>query len=489
LADYVLLLRRGQAGIVRTTIDPEIQAAVSQTVEQRAGEYLRMGIDGVGVVVIDVTSSSMAALVGSIDPRDRRTGCVNTILARRQPGSLLKPFIYTAAFGQGLLTPDGVVYDVPTAWGGYHPRNLDRDFLGAISAARALVLSRNVPAVGLLDRVGHRRMAESFRQLGLSWPAAKERYGLSLALGTAEVSLLDITNAYAALARLGRYSPLQVFSEQHPTQSVQVFSPEATYLVLRALGASKGTEPAKLIWKTGTSWQYRDAWAVALTPKYVVGIWCGKLSGKSHSALIGRNTAQPLAMEIARRVSAGKAASWPMPAAVRTRTVCAVSGAPPTAACSRVLEAEYIPGTSGDLPCALHRFSGDGPARRVVTVWPKNAAVFLAKPAEKQVETVTPTLSIRCPVNGAEYVLADPPAGSGNRLDFSAQGGGDMGQVFWFLNDRLTAVTTGRESFPWPMSPGVYKLIACDDRGQAAAIAFRVDTRQVLRASAKIGRP
>lgn len=98
---------------------------------------------------------------------------------------------------------------------------------------------------------------------------------MSLALGTAEVSLLDITNAYAALARLGRYHLLQVFSEPLPTQPVQVFSPEATYLVLRALGGSQETEPAKLIWKTGTSWQYRDAWAVALTPKYVVGglVW------------------------------------------------------------------------------------------------------------------------------------------------------------------------------------------------------------------------
>ncbi len=471
-SDYVLAFRRGQGGIIRTTLNPDIHAVVSETLARHARDHLQMGIDGTAVVVIDVLSGSLAAMIGSINPRDHQTGLVNAALAKRQPGSLLKPFIYAAAFDLGILTPNAVVYDTPAAWGEYRPRNMDRDFLGPIPAFRALSLSRNIPAVRLLDQIGTRRMVGEIKQLGFNVPGAEERCGLSLALGTAEVSLVDIANAYAALARLGRFQPLRVFSEEDRDRGIQVFSPGASYLLLRALGAARPEEPAQLVWKTGTSWQYRDAWAVAMTPKHVVAVWCGKLCGKGHSALIGLRTAQPLALEITHEISSNRISSWPCPAAVRTRTVCALSGLPAAAACPRTVDAEYLPGTSSEVPCTLHSFQGTGDERRVVITWPKQVAGFLAGRSDGQMEPIQSLLTIRTPADGGEYFQKD----SGDHLDFCVEQNKNPKKIFWFLNHELAAVSSAQEPFSWPMTPGKYELIASDEQGRSAKISFKVSS-------------
>jgi penicillin-binding protein 1C len=471
-SDYVLKVRQGQGGIIQTTLNPEIQTTVSQALARRARDHLQMGIDGTAVVVIDVPSGSLAAMIGSITPRDHQTGLVNAALTKRQPGSLLKPFIYAAAFDLGMLTPDSIVYDTPSAWGQYRPRNMDRDFLGPIPAARALILSRNIPAVRLLDQIGTKRLAGDIKQLGFKVQGAEERCGLSLALGTAEVSLVDIANAYAALARLGRYKSLRVFSEEKETRETQVFSAGASYLLLRALGAARPDQAAQLVWKTGTSWQYRDAWAVAMTPKHVVAVWCGKLCGKGHSALVGLRTAQPLALEIAHEISSNRISSWPCPSAVRTRTVCSLSGSPAAAACPQTLEAEYLPGTSTEVPCTLHSFQGTGNDRRVAITWPKNVAGFLSGKSEDQAEPIRSLLAIHSPADGGEYFLKD----AGDHLDFCIEQDKTPKKIFWFLNHELAAVSSAQEPFPWPMTPGKYELIASDEQGRSARISFKVSS-------------
>lgn len=472
-ADYVLALRRGEGGVIRTTLAPGIQRAARGAVREHARELDAMGIDGTAAVVIGVERSELLAMVGTGDPGDPRTGWINGATVRRQPGSLLKPFIYAAAFDAGILTPRSVVYDVPTSWRGYAPRNMDRGFLGAIPAAEALSRSRNVPAVRVLGRLGPSRLAADLNRMGLGLAAADERCGLSLALGTAEVRLVDIANAYAALARLGRYRPLRVLAEEERFESRSVWSCGAAYLTLRSLRPTDRGRPLRLVWKTGTSWNHRDAWAVAVTRRHVVGVWCGRHSGREHPALVGAEAALPLALEIADRILPGEKRCWTRPAGVAVRRVCALSGGLPTGGCPHTVSEEYLPGVSSEAPCAIHRLAARDGSRRVVTVWPRDVADSLA--SRKRAEPAgRPSIEIVSPADGAEYVLPASNRTADRVLDLTARCGPDGATIFWFLDGELLAQSSCGESARWRMTPGRHELIACAANGASRRIQFSV---------------
>ncbi len=479
-ADYVLALRNGNGGAIRTTLDPRIQIVARGVVSEHAAKLRATGIDGVAAVVVGVGASDLLAMVGSADPTDRRTGSVNGAIARRQPGSLLKPFIYAAAFDSGLLTPQSVVYDVPSSWSGYRPRNMDRGYLGPVSAAEALAGSRNVPAVRLLGALGASRLATDIKRMGLNVRSAEERCGLSLALGTAEVRLIDIANAYATLARLGRWRRLRVFAEEDPGRAERVYSPGAAYLTLRSLGAADPGRRGRPVWKTGTSWNYRDAWAVTITPEHVAAVWCGKHSGRGHPGLIGAQAALPLAIEIAERISGRETGSWPRPPGVGVRRVCAVSGAPPTAACPHTVAAEYLPGVSGDAPCAIHRVTHRGGKRRAVTVWPPAVASYLASRGRANTAAARPSVRISSPVDGGEYILPSRADATSRVLGLAAEVPPGAGHVYWFLDGEFLKKAPAGEPVRWRMAPGRHELIASDDAGASARARF-----SVIRADAK----
>jgi penicillin-binding protein 1C len=462
-ADFVLA-RHGRAGrVLATTHDAALQALARRAAAPHAERFRAMGIDGMAVVVIDVAASSLPVLVGSMAPDDPATGQVNAAAAPRQPGSLLKPFLYAAAFDAGRLTPQQVVYDVPTVWRGYAPRNFDRRFGGAMPAARALRESRNLPAVRLLARLRPARLAHDVRRLGLAVPAAETRCGLSLALGTAEIPLLRIANAYAALARLGRYRPLRVLASDSAGPATRVYSPGAAWMVLDILASGSAETLSEPAWKTGTSWNHRDAWAVAVTPRYVTAVWVGRLSGRPHPALVGAGAALPVALEIAAGLPGNRNAGWPRPPDVAARTVCALSGAPPGAACPHGVRAAYLPGVSTETPCPLHRFRGRGAARRAVTVWPAHAA-----PADTP--AARPAIAIVSPELGARY-LPDAP---GARLSLVARAPAGSASLYWFLDGVLLARAPAGTPVAWPMAPGVHELLVADGRGAAARTRFTV---------------
>jgi penicillin-binding protein 1C len=197
-------------------------------------------------------------------------------------------------------------------------------------------------------------------------------------------------------------------------------------------------------------------------------------------ALIGRQTAKPLALEIAGTLSGDAATSWPRPPEVRERTVCSLSGFPPTAACPDVHTAEFLAGTSSDVPCPLHRVQGKGSGDRIVTMWPGPVADFLAGQSREGPETADRRLIIHSPADGAEYVVAPGVGASGDCLDFAVEAGPASSPIFWFVNDRLAGVTRGREPLRWRMAPGRYELVASDARGRSAAIAFSVRSLEGL---------
>jgi len=452
-------------GTVRTTINPDVQKLVRAAAGRHAAELRRQGVDGLAVVVIDVQRAELAAMVACSGDSE-----VNGAIVPRQPGSLLKPFVYARAFDGGRLTPEAAAYDVPGRWANYRPENFDRDFLGPISTARALAESRNLPAVRTLAALGPETLARDLANLGLALPRPAESYGLSLALGTPELRLVDVTNAYAAMARLGVWRPLRVVRGSPDGEARQVFSPGAAYLTLRCLGAPADNGRGAA-WKTGTSWNYRDAWAMAVTPDYAIGVWCGRLCGAGHPSLVGAQSALPLALELAGALAA---AGWSRPETVGCRRVCALSGAPPSNCCPARVEAEYLGGVSHEAPCRLHRVEGGV----VVTVWPPEVAAFMvqgtARPATKETGTlVTPTapMHIESPCPGAEYVLAP---GEQQTLHLAARSPAGPDGLWWFMDGKLLGRAAAGEALAWPMAPGEHEASACDSSGTAAAVRFRV---------------
>lgn len=297
------LQRRPQGG--HLAIDSALQTLVERTVAEPR-KRLPSGAD-VSVVVIDITSGELRALVGSADTSDPIDGQINGFAARRSPGSALKPFLYAAAFETQRLGPDSIVADDPQQFADWTPENFDREFAGRLTAGEALRASRNIPAIHVAQAVGLDRCTGVLEACGVSLPPnATQRGGLTLAVGGIEVTLLELTNAYATLGRRGEYLPTTLFlGEPRATSSDRIaraLSPQVCAALNDILSSRRrlpsGIDPAVsrswFMWKTGTSSGRRDAWAIGHNHRFAIGVWVGKFSGVGHHDFVGKDAAEPL---------------------------------------------------------------------------------------------------------------------------------------------------------------------------------------------------
>ncbi len=294
------LARRPEGG--RTTIDLDLQEIVEGMVREQAAGLPR-GTD-LAVVVIHVPSGEIRALVGSADFEDQADGQVNGALAWRSPGSALKPFLFAAAFSAGRLGPDSPVPDRPMDRRGYRPTNFAAGYAGSITAAEALRSSLNLPALRITEAGGISRCVGILESVGLRLPRdAAARGGLALATGALEVRLLDLTNAYATLARQGVHRPARLFFDERDSERSALCADVAA--VVNDILSVDHRDPnnrAGLIrspqkwftWKTGTSSGYRDAWAVGHNLEFAIGVWAGRFSGAGDPSYVGATAAEPL---------------------------------------------------------------------------------------------------------------------------------------------------------------------------------------------------
>lgn len=301
--------------VIQTTLVPELQRRLEEVVASYRPDRFRDARPEAlqaAVIVLDTQTSEVLAWVGSRDFSDHEElGENDGVSARRQPGSALKPFIYGLWLDRG-GQPDTVLQDLPrefeTPTGPYRPENYDRSFRGPVSPRTALASSLNVPAVDLLDRLGVSPFLEHLRELGLTFDHPSDHYGLGLALGNAEVRLLDLAGAYATLGRLGLHRPVS-WQKHTQVEARRVLSAQSAFEVLdmladdRARGVGFGLGgpfelPYRVAAKTGTSSDFKDNWAFALTPIHTVGVWVGHFEGTPMGASPGRFGAAPLAREV-----------------------------------------------------------------------------------------------------------------------------------------------------------------------------------------------
>ncbi|MBN2315387.1 MAG: penicillin-binding protein 1C [Sedimentisphaerales bacterium] len=303
-AAWFALQRRSSGG--HTTIDLDIQ----KEVERLTWEHLhRLPKDTeLAVVVIDINESSIVSMIGSGDHADPVDGQVNGALAKRSPGSALKPFIYAAAFEAGRLNGESIVFDIPISRGGWTPLNFDRVFMGQLTAAEALQRSLNIPAVLIAEGVGLARCCGILEAVGIPLPPdAQKRGGLALAVGGIEVRLLELTNAYATLGRDGLRRYPKIFSDES-TPPIRTLSTNVCRAVSEILSSRqrrpRGMETVLaenvpwFMWKTGTSSGRRDAWAIGHNRRYAIGVWVGRFRGTGRTAYIGAEAAEPLLAEL-----------------------------------------------------------------------------------------------------------------------------------------------------------------------------------------------
>ena len=313
LAQRTLRARPGIASM-RLTIDAGLQGRLEGLAAERAAA---LGQDlSVAILAADHGSGEVLASVGSAGLFDlRREGHVDMTRAVRSPGSTLKPLIYGLAFEAGIAHPESLIEDRPTSFAGYVPTNFDRDFQGTVSVRRALQLSLNVPAVKLLEAVGPARLVSRLRRAGaqpllpdLSPP------GLAIGLGGVGVTLHDLVQVFAAIARGG--VPVVLTETQGPGPQgratpgpgARVLDPRAAWTVASVLaGAPPPAHAASgsLAFKTGTSYGYRDAWAIGFDGRHVVGVWVGRPDGAPVPGLAGIEAAAPILVDTFARLGPG----------------------------------------------------------------------------------------------------------------------------------------------------------------------------------------
>ena len=310
-------LLTGQAASVTSTLRAPLQRMALQTLQQHLRELHGRHVDDGAVVVLDNASGQVLAWVGSSGVLSRAAE-VDGVTALRQAGSTLKPFLYAQAIAQRRLTAASLLEDsaaqIPTAGGLYIPQNYDRQFKGWVSARTALGASLNVPAVRTLVMVSPDAFARQLRAAGLPLQQSGDHYGYSLALGSAEVPLLGLTNAYRTLANGGRAGATTLVA-RGPAAFTQAIDPRAAFIVADMLSDTNarartfGTDSllATRFWtavKTGTSKDMRDNWAVGFSQRYTVGVWVGNASGAAMHDVSGTSGAAPVWAAVMRHLHA-----------------------------------------------------------------------------------------------------------------------------------------------------------------------------------------
>jgi penicillin-binding protein 1C len=313
LADQVMLLDPDRP-VHKLTVDAFFQRNLEDLARERARS---LGPDvSVAIVTIDNASGALLARVGSADYFDtRRAGQVDMSEAVRSPGSALKPFIYGVGFEDGLIHPETLIDDRPVRYGSYAPENFDLTFQGTVTVRHALQFSLNVPAVAVLDKVGASRLVTRLGNAGAALELPKDEVpGLAIALGGLGIRLTDLTMLYAGLARLGMTVPVTSEADRAAGPPRRLLDPVAAWYVGNVL---LGAPPppngvsGRIAFKTGTSYGYRDAWAVGFDGQRTIGVWVGRPDGAPVPGMIGRVAAGPILFDAFAR--AGRIVRLPPP--------------------------------------------------------------------------------------------------------------------------------------------------------------------------------
>jgi penicillin-binding protein 1C len=447
--------RARRSARVTTTLDAALQERVQRLLDRRVESLRDLGVADGAALVVDHHSGEILAWVDAGRFEDPAGGQIDAVLAPRQPGSTLKPFLYALAFEKGWSAAT-LVQDAPLAdavgHGLHHFRNYSRSHYGPLRVRLALGNSLNVPAVRAIRFVGRREFLERLRRAGVtSLLAHPDHYGDGLALGNGEVSLLELVQAYATLARGGRFAPLRwtLASEAPRDAPRRVFDPEVSALVADILSDPEARElefgrgglldlPVQTALKTGTSNDYRDAWALGFSHRFTAGVWMGNLDRRPMQDITGsRGPALVLRAIFAELHRHGQARPLALSRRLEDRPICRNSGLVPGPRC----------------PTAQEWFR-PGHAPRDVCPLPHGSAHAAAAPgAPSRGEGAPPRLASPTP---GLHLAMDPRIPDGlERFPLRLAAAAPDARIDWLVDGRIVGSTSdGRGEFLWPLAPG-----------------------------------
>ncbi len=526
------LLRRSvkehpEQNYINSTLEYSLQRTVNDELNRYSAQLSEREIHNAAAIVLDIKSGEVLSYVGNSNNLGDHAQFVDIVNSLRSPGSLLKPILYASALDEGIIMPKQLLSDTPMHYYGFVPKNFDKKFRGVVPADNALTSSLNVPFVQLLRQYGYEKFHNKLRKIGFhSLSKPPDYYGLTLILGSAETTLWEISSVYASMAR-AYLEPFEEFQtmvmpsfrgnsylkspnkEFRNVNGSQFFTRNALDFTFKAMeqlerpdqesGWKNFNSSKPIAWKTGTSYGYKDAWAIGMNKNYLVGVWVGNADGESRPDLIGSKTAAPLMFNIFNNL---KGDSIIYESAEDEYLICSESGL----LASEICDNRILMRISDDLMrksklCSYHQLINLNKEKTnqvnsncfqvsniISTPW------FILSPIEswyyKKINpsySSPPSFLAECNVNSdqldmeliypntdAEIHIPKVQDGSLGKVIFHAAHKSSSSRIFWHIDENYVGVTQRDHLIEIQIDPGSYKLTLIDDHGFEISSIFTI---------------
>jgi len=523
-------LQHNASRTFHSTLQKNLQERVTELVNRHVQNLAAYQVYNACALVVETETGKVLAYVGnSYSAKNEHENYVDVIQAPRSTGSILKPFLYAFMLNENKILPASLLEDVPTRIGSYGPKNFNLTYDGLVPANQAIARSLNVPAIKMLQDYGAAKFHQRLKQLGFTtFKKNTEHYGLSLILGGGEARLWEITGAYCSMARaLMRYSNtrnLYAVNSYHPLYYLKKEEEEKTPAKLKSdllnasaiyfsfsamtellrpqdyIGWAQFLSKNKIAWKTGTSFGFRDAWAVGLNAKYTVAVWVGNADGEGRPELTGTSAAAPLMFAIFNILDQKKWFIKPTQDLEKIK-VCKQSGFKASEICDQVEFREYPKGGEKTKPCPFHKLihldenaqyrvnSGCYPVDKM-----KHKAWFVASPAQEyffkqhsldykplppymhgcETELSHSQMEIIYPRDGFQVYVPVDENGEKSRCILKATHKNANATLFWHLDGEYVGATHKFHQLSMVPGGGEHTLEITDNVGETSTCKFVV---------------
>ncbi len=528
LTDWLYINKRGHT--TRTTIDHELQEKTTGILNKHQKKLDENNIFNSACIIIEVTTGNVLAYVGnSTLPETRQHGGdVDIIRSVRSTGSILKPFLYAGMQQSGDLLPNSLIADIPTRFPGFTPENFDMTYSGAVPASAALSQSLNIPAVRMLQKYNTDRFLNLLIRTGFTtFNRSSDHYGLSIILGGGETTLWELTGAYASLSRvLNNYNSHKKYFREDYHEPVIIgeikndevknedheppYSASAIWLTYEALqrvnrpesetGWQYFSSGTRMAWKTGTSFGFRDGWAVGTTPEYVAGVWTGNADGEGRPGLTGITTAAPLLFDIFGLLDADKWFDAPREEMTNI-SVCSQSGFRAGPDCTETVEALVCTAGLRSEACPYHHKIHLNSSRTLQVSSQcyepgdiVNESWFILTPAMEYFyrqkhpgyrvlppfapgcnsDKSIPVMEFIYPSPGIKIFIPRDQEGNLTRIVPEVAHRNPSHKIFWHLDDTYLVTTRYIHHIEVIAGPGNHILTAVDEDGNSVKCGFEI---------------
>lgn len=506
---------------IYTTLDLGLQSKLENALRGEINARRAVGITNATAILINYKTMDTLAYIGSADYYNRDIyGENDGVRARRSPGSTLKPLIYATATDRGLIHGMTLLRDTQVNFGVYAPENSDNEFYGPILARDALTHSRNIPAINLLKEIGTNNFYKILSESGVGNLKSPEHYGVSVALGGAEVSMLELADIYATMANLGTRRAIRFLRDVPDNKITQILSPEAFFLTLDMLAhqsiptkqipfAKNNRAPMRHYWKTGTSSSYRDAWTAGIFGDFVLIVWVGNFDGTPNNAFSGARAAAPIYFALSDAVGDYyRGIGHPIQdnnfmtpeLNIISVEMCTIGGGIAGPYCPSTEKTYFIPGKSPITRNTVHRMipidnatglracksDSETTHNEIYEFWDSEYLDLFKRAGIKR--NTPPKYMPNCDINETMddqiapvilYPIADTKIvitsdQDYERVGFIALGATNDAKLIWFLDDKILGSTKNGEPLEYNVPMGDHKLSVTDTNGTTTEMGFSV---------------